>query len=368
MSLPEFFVLLSPIIASIGCGHTTIWMPMSYWQQNENNLFPLQIRLIENMVVVSGSYTEENQIPYGSILHEINGRTVQSIIREMKSNYPADAKNPYFIQKAVERRFPMIYARRFGFPTEYKVVYSLPNSQIHETKILIPANNDLVRSVVFKNFQNPELTMKLIENANAALMRIETFIYYDKVPYFTSFLDSSFTFIKKNKIKNLILDLRGNDGGDPFCAVPLFSYLEPNPLPYFAEPYGKYAEFAKPIPRAENAFDGNLLILLDGRCFSTNGHICSLLKYHKIGKFIGTPSGATYRCNARKNTNITLNNTGIMLYFGRSTFSAAVEKMDKTAPILPDIYINETYRDFLYKKDVFMEKAMEQISHFNQEE
>ena len=68
MSLKEFFVLLNPIVSKIGCGHTNVWMPMSYWKQNESNLFPLQIRLIDDLVVVAGAFTKEEQIPRGSIL------------------------------------------------------------------------------------------------------------------------------------------------------------------------------------------------------------------------------------------------------------------------------------------------------------
>ena len=365
MSLNEFFVLLTPIVSKIGCGHTNVWMPMSYWEHNNNNFFSLQIRIIDGLAVVAGSYTAKEQIPRGSILLEINDRPVSEIIQEMKANYPADAMNSYFIHKAVERRFPMIYTRRFGFPKEYRVVYSIPESNTSNVQTLLPAANEEVRSAVFKNFRNPELKFTVLEGKNTALMRIETFIYYDRVPYFTNFIDSSFNVIHEKKINNLILDLRGNDGGDPFCSVPLFSYLEPEPLPYFAEPYGKYSEFAKPIPRAEKAFNGNLLILLDGRCFSTNGHFCALLKYHKIGTFIGTPSGSTYICNAGKNTHAVLKNTRIMLYFGRSSFAAAVSGMDKTQPIFPDIYVNESYQDFLENRDVFMESALEQISTFN---
>jgi len=362
MDLHEFFVLLTPIVARIGCGHTTVWMPMSYWDKEKDSLFPLQIRLIEDLVVVSGNYSEEEQVPEGSVLLEINGRPVEEIIQEMKAHYPADALNPYFIHKAVERRFPMIYARRFGFPKEYRGVYALPGRKTRETRILTPANNEAVRAVVFKNFKKPELHMTLLQDRNTAVMRIETFIYYDRVPYFAGFVDSCFNVIHENAIGNLILDLRGNDGGDPFCVVPLFSYLEPKPLPYFAETYGKYSAFAKPIPRAEKAFEGNLLTLLDGRCFSSNGHFCALLKHHRIGRIVGTPGGATYKCNAGKNTKVDLKNTRIMLYFGRSSFAAAVQGMDKTKPIMPDLPVHETYRDFLDGRDVFMETALSLIA------
>jgi len=192
-------------------------------------------------------------------------------------------------------------------------------------------------------------------------MTISSFIYYDRVDYFKGFLDSCFTLIKEKNIENLILDLRKNDGGDPFCAIPLFSYLEHEPVPYFAEPYGRYAEFANPIPMAEKRFTGNLYTLLDGRCFSTNGHFCALLKYHKIGKFVGTESGATYTCNAGRDLMVRLNNTRFMLYFGRSSFAVAVEGMDQREPIKPDYPVHETIQDLLEGRDVYMETAMKLI-------
>lgn len=358
LQLHEFYKILTPITAKIGCGHTAVWMPGSFWEIDSENLFPLQLKLIERYVVVVGSYNDTIQVPVGSIVQEINGRDINNILTEMRENYSADAFNIYFINAQIERRFPLIYARRFGFPEKYDVKYALPERKTSETKTLIPATNQSVRAVVFSNFKHPPLEFEIIEDKNTAILTIPTFIYYDRVSYFTGFIDSCFTVIKEKNIGNLILDLRGNDGGDPFCAAPLFSYLEPAPLPYFSEPYGKYAELADPLPLPENHFIGNLLTLMDGRCFSTNAHFCSLLKYHKIGTIVGAKSGGTYTCNAGKNGIKKLKNTGIQLYFGRSSFSAAVEGMDKTKPIAPDYYVTETYQDFLKNKDLFLEKVM----------
>jgi hypothetical protein len=133
--------------------------------------------------------------------------------------------------------------------------------------------------------------------------------------------------------------------------------------PYFAEPYGKYRELANPIPLASNHFSGRLFTLLDGRCGSTNGHFCALLSYHQIGEFVGTPSGSTYKCNAGSNTEARLEKTQLILTFGRSTFAAAVEGMDKASPIMPDHPIQVKYQDFLDGRDVFMETALELIKN-----
>ena len=361
MKLYEFYKILTPISAKVGCGHTAVWMPFSYWQIGADNLFPLRIKFINDDIVVTGTYNDSLHIPYGSRIHRINDRFIGEIINEIRTNYSADAFNVNFINAQIERRFPLIYSRRFGFYENYKVSYSTPIMSAARTAMLSPADNQSVRKVVFENFDHPELEFDLIEDKSTAVMTIKTFSYYDRVEYFKDYVDSCFNIIHESKIKNLILDLRGNDGGDPFCSVPLFSYLEPKPLPYYAEPYGKYSEFADPIPLAEKHFTGNLYTLIDGRCFSTNGHFCSLLDYHNIGKFVGTPSGSSYKCNAGKNAHFTLINTGIMLYIGRSTFAAAVEGMDKTKPVEPDYPVEFTYDDFLKRKDVVMDKALDLI-------
>nr|NQU94507.1 hypothetical protein [Bacteroidota bacterium] len=336
----EFYKIPTPITAKIGCGHTAVWMPGAYWDAGRENLFPLQIKLLEDDMVVKGYYNDTIQVPYGSIIQEINGRPVFDIITEMRENYSADAFNINFINSQIERRFPLIYARRFDFPDKYTINYQNPVLNMVESAELIPANDLQVREVIFSNFHHPPLTFEILQEKNTAILTIPTFIYYDRTDYFTGFIDSCFTTIKENNINNLILDLRGNDGGDPFCAAPLFSYLQPESLPYFAEPYGKYSDFAEPLPLPENHFTGNLIILVDGRCFSTNGHFCALLKYHNICTFVGTETGSTYICNAGRNGIKHLENTGIQLYFGRSSFAAAGKGMDKSKPIEPDYFIN----------------------------
>jgi len=361
MSPNEFYKILTPITAKIGCGHTAVWMPGGYWDIDRENLFPLQFKLIEGYAVVIGAYNDTLDVPYGSIIQKINGRDMNDIFNEMRNNYSADAFNIHFVNSQIERRFPLIYARRFGFPNEYIIKYALPKRKTSETTELIPATDQSVRAVVFSHFNHPELKFEILDTKNTAVLTIPTFIYYDRVPYFRGYLDSCFTLIKEENIEYLILDLRGNDGGDPFCAAPLFSYLQLESVPYFAEPYGHYAELAEPLAMPKNHFTGKLITLMDGRCFSTNAHFCSLLKYHEIGKFVGTESGGTYTCNAGKNGVKRLDNTGIQLYFGRSSFSTAVEGMDKSQPIMPDYKINETYYEFLDGEDKYMQKAFQLI-------
>lgn len=359
MQAEQFFKLTASITAKAGCMHTVLWMPGSFFNTGADNLFPLQIKLIEEKLVVSGCYDGTPEVPVGSIILEINGRTAGDIFDELRTITSADALNPHFIDSQIEKRFAMFYASVFGFPDKYEIIYFLPGKKTRVTADLYPTDIGSVRNVIFANFNHPPLGLEFLEDQSTAVMTIKTFSYYDRVDYFRDFMDDAFLTIKNKGIKNLILDLRENDGGDPFCSVILYSYLERQAAPYFAEPYGKYAELADPIHVAPNHFSGRLFILLDGRCGSTNGHFSALLRYHRIGEFVGTPSGSTYKCNAGSNTEVRLDKTRLILTFGRSTFAAAVEGMDKASPIMPDHPVQVKYQDFLDGKDVFMETALD---------
>ena len=54
--------------------------------------------------------------------------------------------------------------------------------------------------------------------------------------------------------------------------------------------------YQKPVSPSKNNFNGNIVVLTDGAYFSTSGHLCSLIKYHKLGTIVGTETGGTYIC------------------------------------------------------------------------
>ena len=180
---------------------------------------------------------------------------------------------------------------------------------------------------------------------------------------FKSFIDSSFNVIQTKNIENLVMDLCGNNGGDPFCASYLFSYLAPKELPYFPEPYGKYARLAEPLSLPQNNFQGNLFTLIDGSCFSTTGHFCALLKYHKIGKFIGTETGATFTCTGNVRY-LNLHHTRLILGTAREQrYSVAVKNMDKKSGVLPDYPVERSQNDLVAGKDTVLNFALDLIQN-----
>jgi C-terminal processing protease CtpA/Prc len=113
------------------------------------------------------------------------------------------------------------------------------------------------------------LGLEIIQEMNVAILTISHFVFYDNRDFFYRYIDDAFNRMDQENIVNLILDVRGNTGGDPFCAAHLFSYLEKEPVPYFSQPYGEYFRLSQTIPGrvidtdTKTALVGATIIVLD---------------------------------------------------------------------------------------------------------
>ena len=170
--------------------------------------------------------------------------------------------------------------------------------------------------------------------------------------------------MKQQHIHSVILDLRDNSGGDPFCSSYLLAYLAKTPVPYYSESYVGYSELAKPIPLAANHFEGNVYTLINGNCFSSTGHLCALMKYHHFGKFIGSETDGTYTCNDNSMM-VSLNNTGIQLRIARNIFSVAVKGIPRFRGISPDYPVENTLEDNIAGRDSAKSFALGLIKNEN---
>jgi C-terminal processing protease CtpA/Prc len=201
------------------------------------------------------------------------------------------------------------------------------------------------------------LGIRIIKEKNIAILTISHFAFYDNCDFFYTYIDEAFSRMEQEKIMNLILDVRGNTGGDPFCAAHLLSYLEEAPVVYFSKPYGEYFTLTKPVPLHQNHFKGEFITLIDGGGLSTTGHFLSLLKFHKFGKLVGEETGATYTCNDASRS-YTLKNTRIQGHIASRTFATVVRDLPGDRGIIPDHQVVQTPEDIAEGVDTVMEYAL----------
>lgn len=362
MSLRDFYNLLAPLKAKIGCGHAHLDYPGEYRRTVQNHKFPLILKVLDNKCYIERDLNANSTLPLYSELLSIDEIGIESIMDTLRSEISADGHNRHFKTSSLETCFQYYYANHYGVPEEFRIEYRTnENGDIREAVIpAIPC-----QGINYSNKEPKDLDIQVFPKKDAAVMTIDSFNYYEeKNKIFFAFVDEAFSRIEEEGIRNVIIDLRGNGGGDPFCASYLWSYIEREPYPYFSEPYGKYAELAKPIKQAENPFTGKLYFLIDGSNFSTTGHFCSLVKYHDQGTFIGTETGSTYTCNAAVRV-FPLKNTGIGLKIATGSFAAAVSGFPKDRGIIPHHVVATTIEDLMNGKDTVLDYALKLIDSQN---
>jgi len=357
MKLEDAFRVFSSLMAQMGCMHSAVWMPVGYWNSLQGNLFPIKMRFVGDDAYAYRSYSETDTLPDGSKILFINGKPMKEILRDLKTVISADARSDQYKKFRLGFRFPLIYSLFYGHPESFVVVYQIAGEDtLREAEIQpVPTLR------IWKNMLEPrDLDLDIREDMSTAVMTIPHFAYYNDHDKFFGFVDGSFAEIEKKRIQNLIIDLRRNNGGDPFCAVRLFAHIANEPVPYFSKPYGKYSRLAEPVPLRENHFKGKLYVLIDGGGASTTGHLLGLLKYHKIGTLVGEETGATYVCHDAHNSFL-LKHTRFQVSVARGTFASAVRDLPQDRGILPDIPVSQTPHDMAAGIDTVLEHTLSLI-------
>ena len=111
---------------------------------------------------------------------------------------------------------------------------------------------------------------------------------------------------------------------------------------------------------AVHPFTGKQFYLVDGMCFSTTGHITSLLKFHGLGTFIGEETGATYTCNDASH-DTKLEHTGYRLQSARRSFATAVSGFPFDRGIIPEHQVRPDVEDIIHHRDPVLEYAVDLI-------
>ncbi|MEM8892211.1 MAG: S41 family peptidase, partial [Bacteroidota bacterium] len=209
---------------------------------------------------------------------------------------------------------------------------------------------------------------------------------------------------KDKEINHLILDLRNNEGGSEHHQMEFMSYLYGKPFKLYQNIYLSHLDF-RPLkeiiierdpkdllfnnddeymrkissnlwinnykysrnlnlqPPKENLFKGKLYVLINGSTFSSAADLAADIRKTTEATFIGEESGGTFEGPTGGNTIVVqLPHSKIMI---RISPNIHVGYMYQKHPIgrgvLPDYEIEYSIEDYLQRKDLELEKALELI-------
>jgi hypothetical protein len=386
----EFYQKIGPLVALIKNGHTAIRLSESYF--NQIILLPLRLITIDKRIYVRTNFSDESSELKGFEIVSINDIRVEDIIKKIIPYVSLDGFNEDAKYKAaVEDDLAYYYNYAFGQSEYFYLELRNPRDQ-KEVKKKVKGISNTEFNIKYAQDTPFPWEIKKIDTLKAALLKIGSLNNLadkeGKQVSFQSFLKHSFDEIKNQKVKNLIIDLRNNGGGELKNAILLYSYLTDSSFQFtkgiematISPPtYIQYTDYnralkfdsfdpknvikrdsifilKKHFSMQENkpndkSFNGNLYVIINGQTGSSAGAFAAYVHNQKRGKLIGERNRDNYTgFSAGVPVILTLPNSKIKIYIPLRKFTYATGE-DNGNGVIPDYPFKITYSDYFNDTD-----------------
>jgi len=393
-------------------------------KDEQTGYFPYPIKLVDKNWIVN---FDKGKVPLGSKIISINNVEIENIIQNLYKYYTTDGINKTGKQIGLNYSFSKYYRLYYGLKNIFIVKYRLHNSNETKTITLKSIGNKSYFTNVKNRYSKPfdevnykgwkdneKYSYKLI-NKFTGILTINNFGMGDEKDNrhlkYLSFLDSTFTSIRNNNIKNLIVDVRYNGGGtDPndlvtysylanrnfsensqawitFHKIPFLRYVE-SKIPKILRPLGvrKYNKWFQkefyikkdssfyqgPLSKDhkirepnKNAFTGKTYLLISPRVASAGSLFASMVAGNENSTVIGEETmGGYYGHNGHTPMTFILPKSRLEI-----TFSIVNLKQDVpnkynqiyNRGIIPDFEVSQCFEDFLENRDSQMNYVLKLI-------
>ena len=301
----EFYKLITPIVAELQDGHTFVSFPeiINKW----NFPFKVKTQSVSPFIIVSES---NGEIPVNSEILKINGIDSKSIIENLICYESGEDIN--FRVGWVGNNFCEYMNLIYNIDSLCNIEYKL-NGQILNSEISLSKNTHLL-STKNEEFVEP-YSLQIRPELSTAIINFRSFSDIEHV-------DSIFAIIKKMKLKNLIIDIRENGGGDSEVGDEFLKYLAPSSF----QQYDIKKTVIKISKQVKKKYNNELVSLKQSNSVTTQDST----EIKKIQNLLNLPIGSLTQCPYASNL-IQLKNTPNKFYgkvyvlTSKKTYSSAAD-------------------------------------------
>ncbi len=411
MSYRNFYNLLWKVIDYTGSCHNTLRYPDSLDKalNQQKIFFPIPLKHINGKLFTN---LKHDNIPLGSEIISIN-TIPQHQFSKLISNYVStDGFNKTGKFASIDTDWLAFYIYlAIGEQSQFTIKYKSKESSIKKGILnavnykQFLTNYKSRHSKTYENRKNKDYNYRYIDSIQTGYLEVNTFALggknSDGHKKYAAFLQTIFTKLKSENTPSLIVDIRGNGGGNDPNDLLLYSYLTkrvfrentaaftifqqvPN-INYYIDDdakelsnelreeftiykQGKYyqqANFNKVWQPNKNAFKGTIILLIDPYVASAGSLFASLVKSDEQSTLIGEETlGGYYGHTGHIPVSYQLPNTKLTLTFSIVDLLQDVKQLADQKfgdGVQPDIKSRQTYLDFLNHKDTQLNTAIEFI-------
>lgn len=413
----EFRKVLAYVTAKINCGHTSVRASKFYSRYIDtariSRIFPLSLKFWDDTAVVAANLDRRDSLlKRGTVIRKINGWSMEKIVDTLFDYISTDGYNTTHKYQALSNRgyFGSLYTSLFGVSNNYTIEYTDSSALIKNTTIKTyrPISDTAGRSAIRAIRTVPQPSRKESKNMRRESVRLLKIDSVDHVAMMDlnsfgrgyglkGFFRRSFKTLKKNKIRHMIIDVRGNGGGSVTNSTFITRYISDHPFKVGDSLYAiakkktysryikndffnrlfmtfftkrkadgfyhfRYFEKNQFNPKKRNHFDGKVYILTGGNSFSaTTLFASSLIKQDNVTVVGEETGGGAYGNSAWLIPDVTLPETKVR--FRLPLFRLVIDKnYPKTGKgVQPEVEAKPTIEAIKRGADYKLEKAMELI-------
>jgi C-terminal processing protease CtpA/Prc len=359
----QFYRAINPVVTALACGHTNLSISENLVENREGRVgfFPLETTLVEDRLFVLRA-DPEHGIEAGEEILMINGAPTEEIVATLLEGISSDGDNPAKRRYVLDRHFALKYHDLLDDSGRFTVYLKDLEGRFREVQLkgaYDPRSNETAWSLHFAETRGKANYAATLHDTHAVL-DLNVFME-DKALPFDAFLEDFFKDVEAQGIDRLVIDLRGNYGGDPGMAKELLAYLIDGETTYLTGDFGpiyRLFGFGKPIaPKERYSFDGQVVVLVDGAVFSTSAHVAAFVKAHDLATLVGSETGGNQVCTDASR-DVVLKETKIRCHYSTKVFALDVGPEEAGRGIRPDIPVERRLEDRIEGTDPIMDRAL----------
>jgi C-terminal processing protease CtpA/Prc len=393
MKAADFRTTVRKAVNQVHCGHMGVFGYKGATGEDVA-LFPVKVWVLNNRLFVKSFSTQDSLLNVGDEILDINGEKTMDMIQKTTELVVTDAFNKTHKMYVLEANFSAFHFFVYGKQDNYTLTIKnrMGDTSIVMVKSEVPKETTATKKAV-KDSANCLITGNAVAlyktdfDASTRVIDIDNFNGTRQGKTFRQI----FKHLRKNQIKNVVIDLRNNGGGSVFSGNKLLNYLLDAPIRplvisrkpnlTFINPRfkGGLLERITPIlftlnplqypnkngwnhcflffKKYRNHFDGNVYVLTNGGSFSMASYVASYLKYKKQAVIVGEETGGSeYGSRAMAGGHIKLPNSEVKIQLNIYQMTHLIGIEDKGRGLMPDHAIEYSIDDKLASRDLGMEK------------
>lgn len=359
----EFIKLLLPVIAKVKCAHTLFYPSPDIIARGTR--FPLDLKFIDGKGYIMIGAENQYQIPNGSELLTVNGNLLNEIVELMLPGVMAQGGNVGWKYVVLENDFQNFYYYIVEQTDRFEIEY-INRLTGEKTSTTINGSSEPFLRNHWKKWypisDGAPLTIRYLTDPAVAVITIKSLSKGRYKAYkqdFDELIDQYFEEISKKGLRNLIIDVRGNEGGNN--PEKLYSYIARDGE-YNTDSPGNASII---VPAKKNNFQGRVIVLANQRTISAQETFVSIFQNNKRGLTVGESTAGCYKglCGGKKHR-LRLPNSRheirIPLHPSFRTYKGSVNYAEGQG-LPPDLEVAEDIDALLGGRDLAMEVALKKI-------